>query len=275
MLSSSQSTYSAAVLSGLPTTSVVPQLTQQTNYPKNDIAPGLNVYPQQIIEPNTNTNPLVLPVFSSRPWEYPPKNVRNNTIARNGSLPSLCLPRVPLTFNPAVLRNTPLGEYGNIKLLDFSLKFDEFNAPYFMCFIHFNSWSTEPKAVQELQNICNPRVRVFYPYDIGSVVENTSVDRYLTLSGYDSYHTAEIDECFETFWDTFEKPHIEDMHWWEILQDESVQSELLNEQQTFEELCEYTEADHSIATSTSKTLNWSALCMDTAKFDKSIVKNNV
>jgi hypothetical protein len=296
-------TYAAASSASVTTVSPLLELELDTNALQNNIAPGIMYNHQSII---VNANP-------TNPRAYPPKSVRDAVDRKEfgyGCPPSLCLPRVPLTFDPAVLIDTPLGEYGDIKLVDLSLQFDKGNVPYFICFVHFNSWATSQQAVDEMQNICNSSNRVVYPHGVGSVIQNTSVDRYLTLSGYDSYHTAEIDECFETFWDETEKHCIADEHWWELLNDESIQSELLAEQcafedfgeyteadrnledehwwellheesihsellieqQEFEDSIEYTEADHAIATATSDTINWDTLCSDSYNFKSSNVE---
>jgi len=193
------------------------------NNNNNNIAPGLPLIHQPIIiRSHQNTNQHV-----NRP--YPPKHVRNAVDKKqlgHGSPPSLCLPRVPITFDPNVLLLSPLAKYGNIALVDLSLQFDKIlNTPFFMAFVHFNSWDTTQEATQELNNICNNNTRVVYPHNIGSVVENTSVDKFLSLSGYDSFHTQDIDKQFERFWENQQQ----DKLFWECIQDEYRQDKLLKE----------------------------------------------
>jgi hypothetical protein len=214
---------------------------------------------------------------------YPSSSVRAMYEKESANLqhkhsPSLMLPRVSLMFDPRVLEKTDLSKYGDIKLIDLSLQFDSAtNAPYFSCFIHYKNWSTDCNAVRELADICNTNNRVVYPYGIGLVVENTSVDRYLSLSGYDSYHTADIDESFEKFWNDWEEPRIKFANMCDIMRNERAEEDkeiLWQDMLEFESSSEYTMTDYEqdctddyIMKASIASLDFAGLSADSAEFD--------
>ena len=256
---------------------VTPKLERQTNGIVNSISPGVVVNLTHI--PDMIAPGLGGLSVSTQPRSYPPKQVRKESV-KDQQL-SLCLPKVPITFKSTDLNTSLLAKYGNIKLIDLNLRFDENNAPYFMCFVHFNRWSTSLEARTELDNIRNPNIRVFYP-GIGAVFENTSVDRFLTLSGFDSYHTAEIDNYFEMFWNQCEQDRLADEHFWEILHDESAQIELLDNQHECESSCEIPlnwnlfkikgedKKDHAISSATSEKLDMKTISEQSYLFGTSL-----
>jgi hypothetical protein len=115
---------------------------------------------------------------------------------------SLCLPKVSIYFNPAVLNDSALSLYGVINRTDLVLTWTSKGEPYFQAFIHYHGWHNTPEVALFQEDVSNKSIHVVLSHDIGTVYENTSPERFFLSSlEVQHFHTPEVDANFEEFWD--------------------------------------------------------------------------
>ena len=109
---------------------------------------------------------------------------------------SLRLPSVSIYFDPQTLQLSELASVGEIRRTDLDLCWTPQGQPYFQVFIHYWTWYNTEAAYNLQTQIKHGRVVL--PMGIGTVVENTSNERFFQSSlEHQAFHTQETDQEFE------------------------------------------------------------------------------
>ena len=109
---------------------------------------------------------------------------------------SLRLPAVSIYFDPLTLQLSELASVGDIRRTDLDLCWTPQGQPYFQVFIHYWAWYNTEAAYNLQTQIKHGRVVL--PMGIGTVVENTSSERFFQSSlEHQAFHTQETDQEFE------------------------------------------------------------------------------